>query len=215
MNETTPLIGICAVAAPPHVATDQTWVDAVHHAGGQPLILPLLDGADTDVLLHVVDAIVLVGDADEACERSEIEIARGALAERVPVLGIGRGLNTLTVAAGGTLHPHQRVHDEATLCTVDVAANSTVGLSGFAGVREVRCGRHQGVATVGAGGRVTAVSVPEGGIEAVEWPDHPFAVGVRWQPEAAPMHDLFRALITASVAPLFHGAAYPAQPVQP
>jgi putative glutamine amidotransferase len=223
-SETTPLIGVCGVSTTvrwgfwdqPAVLVAQTYLEAIHRAGGQPLILPPSPQADTDLLLHTVDALVLVGDDDLAPHRDgfEIDIAGAALSEAVPVLGVCRGLQVLDVAAGGTLHGGFAKHPpaEAAFHTIDVSVDSLLGQAGFAGVREVSSHHNQPVATVGAGATVTAVSVPDGAIEAVEWPDHPFAVGVRWHPEDPLLHNLFRALISAATAPLFKGSAYPVQP---
>jgi putative glutamine amidotransferase len=223
-TETTPLIGVCGVRAAarwgcwdqPAVLVAQTYLEAIHRAGGQPLILPPSIHADTDLLLHTVDAIVLAGDDDIVPERDgfELEIAGAALAEAVPVLGVCRGLQALNVAAGGTLGRHPGPHraTESMVHTIDVAVDSLLGAAGFAGVREVNSHHHQGVARVGQGGKVTAVSARDGAIEAVEWPDHPFAVGVQWHPEDPLLHNLFRALISAATAPLFKGPTHQVQP---
>ncbi|KUI32393.1 glutamine amidotransferase [Mycobacterium sp. IS-1496] len=223
-SETLPLIGVCGVSATarwgfwdqPAVLVAQTYLEAIHRAGGQPLILPPSAHADTDLLLHTVDALVLAGDDDIVSERDgfEIEIAGAALSEAVPVLGICRGLQALTVAGGGTLRRDVGAQrpDEATFHTVDVTADSQLGGLGFAGVREVASHHRQRVATVGAGGTVTAVSATDGAIEAVEWPDHPFAVGLQWHPQDPLLHNLFGALISAATAPLFKGSTHQVQP---
>jgi putative glutamine amidotransferase len=223
-TETVPLIGVCGVSVTarwncwdqPAVLVAQTYLEAIHRAGGQPLILPPSPHADTDLLLHTVDALVLAGDDDLVPQRDgfELDIAGAALSEAVPVLGLCRGLQAIDVAAGGTLHRGFAQHppDEPGFRTIDVAVDSVLGAAGFAGVREVSSHPNQGIATVGAGGVVTAVSVPDGAIEAVEWPDHPFAVGVRSHPAEPLAHNLFRALISAATAPLFKGSIHPVQP---
>ncbi|KUI23663.1 gamma-glutamyl-gamma-aminobutyrate hydrolase family protein [Mycobacterium sp. GA-2829] len=212
MNETTPLIGICGVnltarwggSDQPAVATVHTCLQAAYRAGAQPLILPALADADPDLLLHTVDAIVLAGAADDApLDGFEREIADAALQERVPVLGLGRGFQILNVAAGGTLHAPSSRPAEPASHTVDVVVDSLLGRCGLAGVREVHAHRSPAVARVGQGARVTAVSVPDGAAEAVEWPDHPFAFGVRWELEDSPLRNLFGALTSAATAPLF------------
>lgn len=220
MNETTPLIGFCGVSTTarwgfsdrPAVVTARTHLEAAHRAGGQPVILPPLPGADTDLLLHTVDAIVLAGGGDEAgLDGFDLEIAEAALQDRVPVLGIGRGMQVLNVAAGGTLdrRPASGPLGEPTSHTVDVAVGSVLGECGLAGLREVDSHRQPEVARVGEGGRVTAVSVPDGAVEAVEWPDHPFAVGARWHLQGEPLQNVLRALVSAATAPLFDGSPRP------
>lgn len=223
-SETTPLIGVCGLSVAarwglwdqPAVLVAETYLEAIHRAGGQPLILPPSTHADTDLLLHTVDAIVLAGDDDIEAQRDEFEldIAAAALSEAVPVLGVCRGLQALNVAAGGTVRRRFGHHHtaETTSHTIDVAVDSLLGAAGYAGVREVTSRHRQGLATVGEGGKVTAASVPDGAIEAVEWPDHPFALGVHWHPEDPLMHELFRALISAATAPLFNTSTLPVQP---
>jgi len=60
---------------------------------------------------------------------------------------------------------------------------------------------HQACREVGAGLRVVA-RAPDGLIEALEVPDHRFALAVQWHPEALPqvaeMRALFGALVAAS-----------------
>jgi len=231
-----PLIGICGVPTQaswgfwnqPAVLTAQTYLDAVYRAGGQPVILPPHPDADVTLLVGTVDGLLFAGGTDiephrygqQATERLEqtspvrdefeLQVAEIALRQDIPILGICRGLQILTVATGGELHQHlcdlgyaeHRPNpghlDETTMHTVDVCADSTLGACGFAGVREVNSHHHQGVARVGAGGRVVATSVPDGVIEAVEWPEQTFAVGVQWHPEALAMDALFRRLVQAA-----------------
>jgi putative glutamine amidotransferase len=60
---------------------------------------------------------------------------------------------------------------------------------------------HQACQTVGAGLDVVA-RAPDGLIEALEAPEHPFALGVQWHPETvlavAEMRALFGAVVAAS-----------------
>ncbi len=60
---------------------------------------------------------------------------------------------------------------------------------------------HQGICQLAAGLIPTAKS-PDGLIEAVEIPDHPYAIGVQWHPEEMQMNtmmiSLFQAFIHAS-----------------
>ena len=60
---------------------------------------------------------------------------------------------------------------------------------------------HQAVERVGANQRVSARS-PDGVIEALEYTDHPFRVGVQWHPERMPEDAgaiaLFKAFVGAA-----------------
>jgi gamma-glutamyl-gamma-aminobutyrate hydrolase PuuD len=46
---------------------------------------------------------------DETSPRAEIALTRDALAARVPLLGICRGMQVINIALGGTLHPDHSV----------------------------------------------------------------------------------------------------------
>jgi putative glutamine amidotransferase len=212
------------------VLTAGTYLDAVGKAGGEPLILPPSRTADTHRLLGLIDGLLLTGGMDvwpahygeqpspqmELGDRTrddfELRLAAAAFDRDVPVLGTSRGLQVLNIATGGTLHQHLldagfaehrpkpgRV-DESTNHAVDVEVDSLLGQCGMAGVGEVNSHHHQGVATVGVGGRVTARSIPDGSIEAVEWPAQRFALGVQWHPEDPRIDAMFEALVRAAAA---------------
>jgi putative glutamine amidotransferase len=210
------------------VLSAQTYLDAVTRAGGQPVILPPSPDADENQLLAVVDGILLVGGSDvspgfygEASTRHteapqpvrdlfELRLAAAAMDQDIPVLGICRGMQVMNVATGGTLHqdlfdagfdqhrPLPGRLDPTTNHTIEVEVDSLLGRSSAAGVREVNSHHHQGAATIGDGGRITARSVPDGVVEAIEWPERRFALGVQWHPEDPPMDDIFSAFVTAA-----------------
>jgi len=66
---------------------------------------------------------------------------------------------------------------------------------------EVNSLHHQGIKELAAGLKAVG-SAPDGLVEAIELPQHPFALGVQWHPETLPqdarMQNLFRALVQAS-----------------
>jgi putative glutamine amidotransferase len=69
---------------------------------------------------------------------------------------------------------------------------------------EVNSAHHQAVKQPGMGLTVTA-HAPDGVIEALELPDHPFCVGVQWHPEAMvkvsdTMWPLFAAFVAAATS---------------
>lgn len=88
--------------------------------------------------------------------------------------------------------------DPSTNHAVEMEVDSLLGRCGLAGAQEVNSHHHQGAATVGQGGRVTARSIPDGVIEAIEWPERRFALGVRWHPEDPPIESIFTEFVAAA-----------------
>ena len=108
----------------PWYALRQNYCEAVARAGGLPILLPH-EPAQAEAYLERIDGLVVTGgafDVDPALfgaatrhatvklktKRTafEIEIAKGALARNMPVLGICGGQQLLNVVLGGTLIQH-------------------------------------------------------------------------------------------------------------
>ena len=100
----------------------KNYEDAVRRAGGEPVLLPLLDPLALDRALPPLDAFVLPGSpsdvapaeygavnrglsepADLAREATDRTILKHAFAEQKPVLAICYGCQLLNVYLGGTL----------------------------------------------------------------------------------------------------------------
>ncbi len=147
---------------------------------------------------------------------TELALARWAMEGGVPVLGICRGIQVLNVALGGSLFqdiqaqiPSAERHDwypnyprdrrsHAVAVTPDTRLAHVVGATTL----PVNSLHHQSVKDVAPGLVVTGHS-PDGIVESVEAPDHPFAVGVQWHPEELAESDaraqrLFDAFVEAS-----------------
>lgn len=145
------------------------------HFSGEPH--PRVDGVDPDR------------------DRTELTLLRSAAEDGKPMLGICRGIQLLNVALGGTLYTHipaqlpnaldhdypgslrrELVH----LVNVDESAR----LAGILGetLLHVNSLHHQGVKDIAPSLRAAGYS-PDGLVEALEMPDHPYAVGVQWHPE--------------------------------
>ncbi len=151
-------------------------------------IAPVFFGEEDSGLLWLVD---------ERRDQAELALARWALAEHLPLLAICRGIQVLNVATGGTLVQDisTQVRDALTHSTVagrpmnviahtvDVAAGTQLAALVGAGELDVNSAHHQAVKAVGKGLVVTA-RAPDGIIEGLEAPDHPFCLGVQWHPEA-------------------------------
>jgi putative glutamine amidotransferase len=196
------------------------YVEAVTRSGAQAVLLPP-DDLDPDVL-RVLDGLVLSGGADLAPElygaepepltvtrpsrdRAEMRLARAALEQDLPILGICRGMQVLAVAAGGTLHQHlpevlgHEKHRPApgvygTREARFAAGSRIAGLMGDD--QEIHCYHHQGVADAGT---LTVTGWSDDGLpEAVEDPARRFVLGVQWHPEITRDQRLFGALAAAA-----------------
>lgn len=147
---------------------------------------------------------------EEARTEMELALARAALARGLPVLGVCGGMQVLAVAAGGSLIqdlPAEPAHEQPT----DPAEPwHTVCLEGRLAAwlgAEIRVNstHHQAVDRPGPPpgahpdepGFDVAGRSPDGVIEAMIHPRHPFAVGVQWHPERLGDLRLYTALIEA------------------
>ena len=210
----------------------RTYVDAVLAAGGLPILLPFVAPAEADDYLSLFDGLVLSGGAFDVppalygeetrrcCgplipERTETElrVLRSALASGAPILGVCGGMQLLNVAMGGSLHQdlptdigirtHQQpAPKDVPSHDVDVAQATRLAALVGAGKLRVNSTHHQAVKAVGPGLIVTA-RAPDGVIEGIELPGHPFALGVQWHPESAlrhePVHaEIYRGLVRAA-----------------
>ncbi len=207
-------------------ALPRSYVDAVVRAGGAPVLLPSTEEIPRETF-EVLDALVLAGGGDidpthyapdrhdavsgvaPERDRFELELARRALERRdLPLLGICRGMQLLNVLCGGDLEQH--LPDRGALTHRDAEGKPCfheVRMRGGDVFEEiygalafpVNSRHHQGVRRIGAGLEI-AGHAPDGLVEALICPDHPFAVAVQWHPEAQVADDpvqrrLFEALV--------------------
>jgi len=199
------------VIVPPHLEEVELRSIFGHLDG-----LVLSGGGDIQPAAFGEEDSGLLWSVDERRDRSELALAQWALAEGLPLLAICRGVQVLNVAAGGTLIqdiptqvPGALTHSTVAgrpiavvAHTVDVAPGSRLAALFAAGDLGVNSAHHQAVKTVGPGLAVTA-RAPDGVIEGLERPDHPFCVGVQWHPEVMveshpEMRRLFEALVEAA-----------------
>ncbi|WP_082949729.1 gamma-glutamyl-gamma-aminobutyrate hydrolase family protein [Mycobacterium sp. ACS4331] len=193
------------------------YLEGITSAGGVATLLPPqpVDDAIVARVLDGLDGLVLTGgrDVDPATygqvrhtrtdepardrDAWEFALLRGALARRLPVLGICRGAQVLNVALGGTLHQHLPDvvgHDRhqlgnavfTTSSVRTVAGTRTAALVGES--TEAQCYHHQAIAEVGRG-LVVSAHDDDGVIEAIELDpafgpsSDVFCVAVQWHPE--------------------------------
>lgn len=211
--EAVQLVGGAPLVIPPHL--DEEMLRAItQHLDGLLLsgggdILPTAFGEEDSGLLWSVD---------EGRDQTELALARWTLTAGLPLLAICRGVQVLNVAAGGTLIqdiptqvPDALIHSTVAgrplpvvSHTAEVTARSRLATLVGAGELGVNSAHHQAVKTVGAGLVVTA-RAPDGIVEGLEAPDHPFCLGVQWHPEVMveshpPMRRLFEGLVKAAQA---------------
>jgi putative glutamine amidotransferase len=237
-----PRIGITTRSGGSRHPVYRPYAAAVEAAGGEAVWLEpeALAGTDPQEVLRDLDGLLLSGgldidpvhfgqapvpqaevEIDVQRDAAELPLARAALQADLPVLGICRGVQTLVVAAGGSLHQdlgllgheparHQQrkagKDETATAHTVRVEPGS--GLADVIGEGEhvVNSFHHQAVRDVPAGFVVTARSA-DGVVEGLENPQRTFAVGVQWHPERMvdrhpAQRKLFAALVESARAHL-------------
>jgi putative glutamine amidotransferase len=201
-----------------------TYVAAVEAAGGVAVVLPPTATHDGAVLDRL-DAIVFAGGADldpglygeephpetigtrPERDAAEVPLMKAALERDLPLLGVCRGMQLMSVVCGGSLVQH----------LPDVVGHErhrpSPGVYGLHAVRLEQGSRaaailgetvsvpsyhHQGLDSPGS------LSVTgwadDGSPEVVEHPDRRFALGVLWHPEAGEDLRLFTALVVAATA---------------
>ncbi len=157
---------------------------------------------------------------DEARDTIELALTRAAAESGMPFLGICRGLQVANVALGGTLYtdildqapnalnhsyenPDALIERTYLVHAVQVEAGSCVNEVMGKTQLQVNSLHHQAIKDLAPALRAVAFA-PDGIIEAVELPGHPFALAVQWHPEwltdQAPTRRLFKAFVDAANA---------------
>ena len=208
-----PVVGITANVEGDDYTLRQVYCQQIVAAGGVPLIIPAV--ADADVIcstLDRIDALLLTGGADlnplwtneepaptlghinATRDLPELLITRLAYNRCVPIMGICRGLQMLTVALGGTVLQdmgpkegrlkHSQDADKSEPTHSVTLLPDTLLRSLFNNDEHIYVNtfHHQAVSTPGSKLKVSALA-PDGIIEAVESSEHKALLGVQWHPE--------------------------------
>ncbi len=229
ITERRPLIVISGNFGEPGCTLGPGYYEAVLRAGGLPLIVPpTTDLSAIDELLRRADGILLSGGADinplwmneepvaalgtvnPVRDAFELLLARRAYDWQIPLLGICRGMQVLTVAFGGRLFQDQQsaLPDRTLIKHSQQAPRSERShsittepdslLRRLLGERLfVNSFHHQSIADPGSRLRITATA-PDGIVEAVESSERKSIIGVQWHPECLDGDDT-RALFTAVI----------------
>ncbi|MFG2787714.1 gamma-glutamyl-gamma-aminobutyrate hydrolase family protein [Streptomyces sp. NPDC048419] len=191
----------------------------VQRAGGVAVMLPpdeVLRAAD---VVSRLDGLVIAGGPDvepvrygaerdprtgppaRARDSWELALIDAALAARVPLLGICRGMQLLNVALGGTLVQHLDGHAEVVGVFGHHPVKPVPGTRYAAAVPEetsVPTYHHQAIDRLGSG-LLPSAHAADGTVEAVELPPADgWVLGVQWHPEMGEDTRVMRALVEAA-----------------
>ncbi|MCJ7625421.1 MAG: gamma-glutamyl-gamma-aminobutyrate hydrolase family protein [Anaerolineaceae bacterium] len=218
------------------VAAVNYYIEAILRAGGLPLIIPVgLQEDDLIQLGDLLDGLVITGgpDIDPAAygekmdpevkgvdvlrDKGEIFLVRYAVQEKIPLLGICRGVQIINIAMGGSLYTHvSDQHPDAIHHTsypdlpFDLLSHPVTLLGGsklaeIFGCASIRVNslHHQGIKVIPPDIKATAFA-PDQLVEGIEVQDHPFCIGVQWHPEILTDNQhalaLFRSFIQAAAS---------------
>jgi putative glutamine amidotransferase len=211
----------------------------VEAANGLPVLIPYFDRAETiESLLDLIGGLILAGGRDvdpsyyhepphpklkeiEPLRDSvELQMIQKALERDMPILGICRGIQTINVAAGGTLFQDTSSfvstdieHSNAWELALDpknsqshhpIEIDTSSRLFGIFGEKSVVVNsyHHQSVKDVAPGFKVVA-RAPDGIVEGMESLNHSFVLGVQCHAELLCDKDLrwlslYQAFVKAS-----------------
>jgi putative glutamine amidotransferase len=193
----------------------QLYVTAVHAAGGRAVVVPPFPEGVADVVA-ALDGLILAGGADldpalygaepdprttgvrPGRDAGEVALLRAAIAADLPTLSICRGMQLMSVTAGGALRQHLDGHrgGPGVYLTHGVTTVPGTRVAAMLGPStDVPSYHHQSVTDPGS--LTVGAHAADGTIEAVEDPAARFRVGVLWHPEQGTDPRLFQALLDA------------------
>jgi len=136
----------------------------------------------------VPDLSIIEKDVNPDRDRWELDVIKKAIERGLPIFAICKGLQTLNVALGGTLHldisghnlPDQKTHDVQPLRSDRKTRHR---------FEKMNSSHHQAIDRLGEGLEVESWCATDDIIEQVRLRDYPFALGVQYHPERGKIYD--------------------------
>lgn len=202
------------------------YIQSIRYSGGIPVLLPLVrsdeiikdytdlcdgflfcGGNDITPLLFGQEPKAGNGKTNITLDLFQIRLMKSVLKTQKPVFSICRGMQIFNVACGGTIcqdlslhttspiNHMQKTDSREDVCHKIKTKPHTLLKKCIGNCLYVNSFHHQAVEKVGKD-LVVSASSSDGTIEAIEKPNHPFAIGVQWHPEcmyrtSQEMRDLF------------------------
>jgi putative glutamine amidotransferase len=163
-------------------------------------------GADIDPSLYGERRHIRTVHIDHKRDKMEWALLEKALAKKIPVLGICRGMQMIDIFLGGTLYPDLNdldlkfSYERSPFPHRIVYIKPRTKLHRILRVSkcEVNSIHHQAVRKLGRGSRISAEDDNKI-TQAIEHETYPFLLGVQWHPEYMPQSAIQRRLFKALV----------------
>lgn len=220
-----PVVGITSTN---RLGSNDNYITAIERFGGEPRVFAALDSsirthlASISEYLSHIDGLLLtggcdinpsvyfqewhftIGDVSRPRDALEIRLFQKALEADLPVFGICRGIQIMSVAMRGALHQHipdipnlpqvlhHKIAGDDSLHDIEITEGSLLRDLIGEPFAKVNSAHHQAVDVVGEELVITARSTADGIIEAIEHPDKRFMLGVQYHPERMLHHSELR-----------------------
>ncbi len=207
-----PIIGLTTSKKDDRASICQDYIYAIEESGGLPFVIPahfnknliedyigtidgllITGGIDVHPLLYNENPIRECGDFDYEVDILHIELIKTAIKKNIPILGICRGLQLINVTLGGSLYQdigqiensngHMFMRDESQIVHIVNIQKDTILHRLYGDSIYVNSMHHQAIKDLGKNLTVSAYSEDKI-VEAIEYKDKPFIMGVQWHPEA-------------------------------
>ena len=214
------LIGITCKSSKKKYYLPKFYVSAILESGGTPLLLPDFKASEhIEHLINLIDGLLLAGGGDihpkfyneapqaklkrvnPSRDEYEFELLRKFAKTGKPILGICRGIQVINVAFGGNLYQDienltkikhwQEEPDNSP--SHDILIKENTLLHQILGTTHLKVNsfHHQAIKNIAHGFLVSAYA-PDNIVEAIEYPDHKFFLGIQCHPECMHRQGNFR-----------------------